>query len=118
MSVKRLRQVFVVAGAFDRQVGFYEEGLGLKLQFRDGDNWAQFAAGDVSFALAGEGEGMGAVTGQSIAVFEVDDIDEAATQIENAGGRLGTLRDMGEHGRTQLVTDPGGRIVRAVPAIV
>lgn len=108
MSVERLRQVFVVAGAFDRQVGFYEEGLGLKLQFRDGDDWAQFAAGDVSFALAGEGEALGAVTGQSMTVFEVDDIGEAARQIESAGGRFGTLRDMGEHGRTQLVTDPGG----------
>ena len=108
MAVKRLRQVFVVAGSLDAQVRFYEDTLGLELQFRDGDNWAQFAAGDVSFALAGEAEGLGAGVGQSVAVFEVDDIDAASRRIEESGGTVGALRDMGEHGRTQLVTDPEG----------
>lgn len=108
MAVKRLRQVFVVPGDLDAAASFYEQTLGLSQQFRDGDNWVQFGAGDVSFALASETEGQGAPAGVAIPVFEVDDLEETLAAATAGGATAAAIRDMGDHGRTVLVTDPTG----------
>ena len=108
MQVKKLRQVFVVADDIDRQVDFYANVLGLEQQFRDGDNWVQFKAGDISFAVASAAEGQGAPAGIPVPVFEVDDINAAVAEVLAAGGAGGAIRDMGSHGKTALVTDAGG----------
>jgi len=115
MSVKRLRQVFIAAADdFDAQCAFYQNALGLELQFRDGDQWAQFKAGDVSFALAGERERMGASPGQAIGVFEVTDLDAFLANVRGAGGTHGGVRDMGGHGRSALCRDPAGAAFAAL----
>ena len=108
MQVKKLRQVFVVAADLATQVRFYQDTLGLPLQFRDGDRWVQFQAGDASFALASAEEGQGAPVGVPVPVFEVTDLDAARGQLVGSGATLGAMRDMGAHGRTLIVTDPGG----------
>ena len=108
MEVKRLRQVYIVAEDIDAQAEFYEQTLGLKLQFRDGDSWVQFGAGDVSFALASSAEGQGAPAGVPVPVFEVDDLDAALAAVREAGGGAAEIRDMGDHGRIALATDPAG----------
>lgn len=106
MTVKRIRQIFIAASDFEAQCEFFESGLGLDPQFRDGDNWAQFSAGDISFAIAGGRESMGVEVGTAIPVFEVDDLETHIEQIKVAGGAHGEIRDMGDHGRTVLVKDP------------
>ena len=108
MSVKRLRQVFIVAADFDAQCAFYQQVLGLELMFRDGAHWAQFKAGDVTFALAGERESLGAQPGQAVPVFEVTELDVHVADVRRAGGSHSAIRDMGTHGRTVLCRDPRG----------
>lgn len=109
MAVKRLRQVFVaVAADFDAQCTFYQQALGLELMFRDGAHWAQFKAGDVTFALAGERESLGAEPSHAVPVFEVADLDAQLADVRRSGGGHGAIRDMGAHGRTVLCRDPNG----------
>ena len=100
--------MFVVATDLDAQTRFYQERLGLPLQFRDGDRWAQFQVGDVSFALASSAEGQGVPPGVAVPVFEVADLDQARTDLAATGASPGSIRDMGPHGRTLMVTDPAG----------
>ncbi|HUI25770.1 MAG TPA: VOC family protein, partial [Candidatus Kryptonia bacterium] len=106
MQIKKLRQVYIVAADLAAAVKFYGETLGLALQFRDADRWVQFQAGEVSFALASEAEGMGAPVGVAVPVFEVSDLDAALHELAALGHRTGTIRDMGNHGRTAGVNDP------------
>ena len=112
--IKRLRQVFIVAGDFERQCAFYREALGLELVFRDGDEWAQFRTGEVSLALAGLREAQGAPVGSSVPVFEVAELDQFLAAVKEGGGTHGVVRDMGAHGRTALAKDPGGAVVAAL----
>lgn len=105
--IERLRQVFTHARDFDAQVRFYE-ALGFSLQFRDGDRWAQFAAGDVSFALAGTDEALGAAPGEWMPVFEVASLEDTMDAAVAAGGNAGEVRDMGGHGRTVRIADAAG----------
>lgn len=114
MTIKRVRQVFVSAQDFDAQAEFIEAGLGLELQFRDGDEWAQFSAGDVSLALAGPRENLGISAGLPVAVFETDDLNGLMAQVVAAGGSCGDVRDMGDHGRTVRITDPAGTCYAAL----
>ena len=108
MEVKRLRQVYIVAEDVDATARFYLETLGLEEQFRDGSNWVQLSAGDVSLAIASASEGQGAPAGQPVPVFEVDDLEGALAAVAAAGGSAGEVRDMGDHGRTALASDPSG----------
>jgi hypothetical protein len=80
----------------------------LTLQFRDGDRWIQFKTGDVSIAVAGRGESMGAPLDVPVPVFEVDDLDAAVSELRGKGHETGEIRDMGTHGRTAAIRDPSG----------
>ena len=106
MTVKRIRQIFVAATDFEAQCEFFESTVGLDPQFRDGANWAQFSAGDISFAIAGVRESMGVAAGTIVPVFEVDNLETHIEQITAGGGTHGEIRDMGDHGRTVLAKDP------------
>ena len=108
VEVKKLRQVYIVADDVEAAARFYGETLGLQEQFRDGANWVQLSAGDVSLAIASASEGQGAPAGQPVPVFEVDDLEAAIAAVTAAGGSAGEVRDMGDHGRTALATDPQG----------
>jgi predicted enzyme related to lactoylglutathione lyase len=108
LILKKLRQVYVVAGDLEAQVRFYGETLGLETQFRDGDRWVQFAAGGVSFAVASAAEGQGAPPGTVVPVFEVEDLDLALAELSHGGHAVHPVRDMGAHGRTAVVLDPAG----------
>ena len=105
--IERLRQVFVHAHNLHEQCRFYET-LGFKLRFRDGDRWAQFDTGDASFALAGDEEALGAAPGEWLPVFQVPSLEVSMTEARAAGGKVGEVRDMGDHGRTVRITDNAG----------
>ena len=107
MAIKRLRQVIGRSDDFDRDIAYWE-ALGLSLQFRDADAFAQFAAGDVSLALASAEESFGLAPGTWLPVLEVEDLDGALAAAIDAGAVAGTLRDMGTHGRTVLIQRPDG----------
>ena len=107
MSTVRIRQVFVSATDLDEVSGVFADVLGLELQFRDGDRWVQFRAGDISLAVASPSEGSGVEDGRAVPVFEVTDLDILVAKFTATGTGVET-RDMGAHGRTALVTLKSG----------
>jgi predicted enzyme related to lactoylglutathione lyase len=107
MRVEKLRQVYLVAEDLEAQVAFFGERLGLELQFRDGDRWVQFKAGDVSFALASAAEGMGVPPGIPVPVFQVDDLDKALAEVCR-GRERPSVHEMGPRGRAAVTVDPAG----------
>ncbi len=111
MTVEKLQNAYYVTGDMERAVGFYRDALGLDLMFQDGEKWTQFKAGGVNFAMASKEEAADSAVGATI-VFEVPDIDAARGAIENAGGEILDLRDMGDHGRTLSIRDPDGNLVQ------
>lgn len=111
IEIRRLRQIFVVPDDLAVASRFFEETLGLPLQFRDGERWAQFKAGEVSLALAAPEEGLGAPRNTPVPVFEVDSLDACAPELRAAGCELGEVRDMGAHGRTLPVREPNGALL-------
>jgi predicted enzyme related to lactoylglutathione lyase len=111
MTVKRLRQVYVVADDVDAAAAFYADALGLELQFRDRDRWVQFGAGDVSVAIASSEESGGAKPGTAVPVFEVDDLDASIAAATGAGAVLAARRDMGEHGSMATLVELSGALI-------
>jgi len=114
VAIERLRQVFIAVTDMAGQIDFFRDALGLELQFRDGDEWAQFSAGEVSVALAGPRESLGAPRGASVPVFQTDDLDALRESISRAGGDCADVRDMGDHGRTCLFRDTTGAVMAAL----
>jgi predicted enzyme related to lactoylglutathione lyase len=111
MAVKRIRQVYLVAEDIDTAAAFYTDGLGLELQFRDGDRWVQYEAGDVSFSVASTAESGGAAPGSSVPVFEVDDLDAQIATATAAGATLISSRNMDGHGQMATLTEPSGALI-------
>ena len=111
MTVKRIRQVYVVADDIDAAAAFYSDGLGLELQFRDGDRWVQYGGGDISLAVASVDESGGAAAGSSVAVYEVDDLESHVESATGAGASVVSNRDMGEHGKMATLREPSGALI-------
>jgi len=97
MPLSAIRSVYTVASDMDLMRAFYEEALELPLAFRDRDNWCQFKAGPVSFALSSPSEAAKGARG-SVIVFDAIDVAVVAQRIERLGGRHLSSRDMGSHG--------------------
>jgi catechol 2,3-dioxygenase-like lactoylglutathione lyase family enzyme len=108
MKIERLRQIFIATDKLAQRVAFYRDVLGLRLQFRDGDRWVEFEAGDISLALASRAEAMGAPLEVPVPVFEVDDLDAAVGELVGKNHAAGTVREMGAHGRAAGIRDPSG----------
>ena len=106
--MSKLKYGYICSKDVDRAVRFYSQALGLPLKFRDGTRWAQFAAQGADFAIASPEE----AAGSTVIVFEVEDLDASAAAVEAAGGEIGTLRDMGAHGRVLTVRDPDGNALQ------
>jgi predicted enzyme related to lactoylglutathione lyase len=105
MPLSSIRSVYTVAGNMDLMQAFYEEALELPLAFRDRDNWCQFKAGQVSFALSSHSEAAKGARG-SIIVFDAIDLAAFVPRIERLGGRHLSSRDMGAHGSVATFADP------------
>src|SRR5436853_6937830 len=73
--------VFYWVADLDRAVAFYRDLLGLPLARRDGNNWAEFDAGGRRFALHAVGEGLPVNPGGATAVFRVEDLDRAKSEL-------------------------------------
>lgn len=111
MAVKKLQNAYYITRDMPRAVAFYRDVLGLTLAFQDGEKWTQMKAGDVNFALASPEEGADGAVG-AVVIFEVDDLDASKTALEDAGGTVLALRDMGDHGRALTFRDPDGNLVQ------
>ena len=105
MPLGAVRSVYTVASDMDLMRAFYEEALKLPLAFRDRDNWCQFKAGPVSFALSSRSEAAEGARG-SVVVFDAIDLAAFVPRIERLGGRHLSSRDMGAHGSVATFADP------------
>ena len=105
MPLSAVRSVYTVASDMNLLHAFYEEALELPLAFRDRDNWCQFRAGPVPFALSSQSEAAQGACG-SVVVFDAIDLSAFVPRIERLGGRHHSSRDMGSHGSVATFADP------------
>ena len=105
MPLGAVRSVYTVANDMDLMHAFYEGALELPLAFRDRDNWCQFKAGQVSFALSSPLQAARGARG-TVIVFAATDVAAFAQRIERRGGRHISSRDMGSHGSVATFADP------------
>ncbi|MEZ5081638.1 MAG: VOC family protein [Thermoleophilia bacterium] len=53
-AISGIDTVFYQVCNMERAVEFYRDALGLELQRREGNDWAEFAAGPLTLSLSGE----------------------------------------------------------------
>ncbi|QPF93579.1 VOC family protein [Bradyrhizobium commune] len=109
MPFGAVRSIYTVVNDMDRMQAFYAEALELPRAFRDHDNWCQFKAGPVVFALSSAAEAAKDARG-SVIVFDATDVGPVAARIERFGGRHLASRDMGAHGSVATFADPEGNL--------
>ena len=83
MKLDGVDHVWFWVSDMDRAVGFYRDGLGLDVNSRHGDEWAELDAGSIRIGLHGARGGNTQHGGT--AVFRVDDLDLAKTALEQRG---------------------------------
>jgi predicted enzyme related to lactoylglutathione lyase len=117
--ISRVKNVIVQADGVAELAPFYERLLGQGPEFTDGDRWAQFRFGGSVLALAGEDESFAADRRGWTVTFEVDDLEAAEAALAEVGGTVRERRDMGDHGRAVVLSDPVGNLLvlwaRAAP---
>jgi len=109
--LKRVQSVYYTVKDMNRAVAFYENAMGMKLKFRDGDKWAQFDAGNVSVALSSPEESA-SKEGGAVVAFEVDDMAAHEAKLVASGGVVLQRRDMGSHGQVVAFRDCDGNVVQ------
>lgn len=111
MAIKRLQTAYHVVADMPGARRFYEEVLGLRLKFADGDRWAQYDAGGANFAIGAPAEAPPGAAG-AVVVFETDTLDELRAKAAAAGTEIRGERDMGGHGRVLTLADPEGNLIQ------
>ena len=91
---------------------FYEEILGIPLQFLDRDQWAQFKVDGITFALGGPEEVPTELATGAVVTFEVENLNDTKKQLEQSGIKVNDIRDMGSHGKACYFFDPSNNIVQ------
>jgi predicted enzyme related to lactoylglutathione lyase len=109
--IKKLQNIYYVAGDFAKARHFYETVLGLQPKFADGERWVQFNVAGANFALGSLAEAPPGASG-GVAVFEVDSLAELRPRLEANQTEILAERDMGAHGRTFAVKDPNGNFLQ------
>jgi predicted enzyme related to lactoylglutathione lyase len=112
--VNRLDLVFYWVADMDRAVAFYRDVLGLKLLRQDSGNWAEFDAGGERFALHALGAGQTISQGGATAVFSVDDLDEASSELSARGISAVHEGDVEGYARFASFLDPEGNVFQLI----
>jgi catechol 2,3-dioxygenase-like lactoylglutathione lyase family enzyme len=87
-TLDRADLVYFFVADMDRAVAFYRDVLGLSLEYRSGNEWAQFAAGPVKIGLHGTGS-AGEARGGGTLAFTVADLDTSKAKLADRGVALG-----------------------------
>ena len=96
----------------DAAVAFYRDVLGLELVRREGDEWAEFDAGPVRFALHGTDDE--APVGGTV-VLRVDDLEEARWALEQRGAVVEAyVGEVEGFARFATCRDPDGNPVQLI----
>ncbi len=107
--LKGLDLVYLFVTDMDRAVSFYRDTLGLELEYRSGDDWAQFRAGAISIGL--HGTGTDELRPGGTLAFTVDDLD--ATRVALAERGLTFTHEGGGDRQPRFVefNDPDGNVL-------
>lgn len=118
MIGKGVALVFYWTRDMDGAVAFYRDVLELPLLRRDGDEWAEFDAGAVRFALHGVTGGHPVVAGGASAVFEVEDLDAVRRTLEARGVTFHEhVGEVEGYARFASFSDPDGNVVQIIQYI-
>jgi catechol 2,3-dioxygenase-like lactoylglutathione lyase family enzyme len=109
----QLRKILLPVADLDAAIDFYEDALGLALEFRDGDRYAQLSAGGVAIALVGP-EDRDPAAGVAPAL-KVAALDELAARLRAAGAEVGEPVDGGHERRLELRDPSGNPLVLYAP---
>lgn len=110
MNVLKKTMTYQVTLDFGGSLVFYRDHLGLPLKFQDEGKWAEFVVPDGRFALSAVGEAPQRWAGGAVTVFDTDDLEEVAEHVARGGGEIVERREMGDHGTTLTIAEPGGTI--------
>ncbi|HEY7401383.1 MAG TPA: VOC family protein [Actinomycetota bacterium] len=105
--IERADLVYLFVADMDRAVTFYRDTLGLALDYRAGDDWAQFAAGPIKLGL--HAASSGEVRPGGTVAFTVGDLETARAGLAAHGVAIGH-EGGGERGEPRFVefADPDG----------
>jgi predicted enzyme related to lactoylglutathione lyase len=110
--LRRVHNVFYWTGSMEEAVAFYRDTLGLDLQMRVEDDWAEFDVDGVRLALHGTRGAAAPQTGATV-VFEVDDLDAAVRALRVKGVAFeGDVTEVPMSGRFASFRDPAGNVVQ------
>jgi predicted enzyme related to lactoylglutathione lyase len=108
----KIKNVFYAVSDVKKTSEFYQNILGLQLQFIDENQWAQFKVNGLTFALGGPDEVPNEIKTGAVVTFEVDDLSEVKDELERTGLKVSEIREMGSHGKTCWFLDPAENIVQ------
>lgn len=105
--VDRVDLVYLFVADMDRAVAFYRDTLGLALEYRSGDDWAQFEAGPIKLGL--HAAAGGEVRPGGTVAFTVMDLETSRAALAGHGVSIGH-EGGGEGGEPRFVefADPDG----------
>ena len=102
--------VYFYVRDLDAALGFFRDLLGIPLERHD-DSWAEAALGGVRFALHAWHEGAPEPGSGGVSIsFGVDDVEQAAARLREAGVEVGDVQHE-EYGGHCDVTAPEGYVV-------
>lgn len=102
----------------DTAVGFYRDGLGLTVNSRHGDEWAELDAGSIRIGLHGTRGEAGPPHGGT-AVFRVGDLDLAKAALEERGVAFEEyLGEVPGIARYASFADPDGNSMQLIEYVV
>lgn len=87
MGLLGIDHVYYWTRDMDAAVAFYRDVVGLELEVRHGDDWAEFGAGPIRLALHGTDADAGSAPSGTV-VFSVEDLDAERRRLEGAGVRF------------------------------
>lgn len=98
---------YIVAKDVHRLRDFYSTALDFPVRFQDGSRWCQLNGGRVDIALSSKDEAEPCPSG-TVAVYQVEDLQEASRRVIDAGGQVIHQRSMGDHGHVMTCIDVEG----------
>lgn len=102
--------VFYGVCNMDRAIAFYEGVLGLELNQRAGNDWAQFSVGGTELGLYGE-LATSPHQGGATVTFRVPDIRALEAALDASGTKKDPVEDMGGALSLEFLDPDGNRLV-------
>lgn len=106
--------VFYQVCNMDRAVAFYTGTLGLELDRREGNDWAELKAGALNLALSGE-LAVAPQGGGATVVLRTDALDDLAAALRQAGTQMGQIQDLGGARMLDIYDPDGNQLVLLEP---